>query len=119
MSETGGTWKVYEKQWVIVFASDLNPQQGSGKRQCEDRLEGSWAGKVDSLDVKIEAAFRASMAAAARFPWYLKLRLWVLIAEYKSNPTAMWMADEHRAIVRTGSKEERELLDYGRKRLSA
>jgi hypothetical protein len=45
-----------------------------------------------------------------------------MTAEYKSNPTAMWMAggaDEHSAIVRTGSKEERELLDYGRKRLSA
>jgi hypothetical protein len=118
MSEPGGTFKVYEKQWIIVFASDPRHSGYSGQLQCSDTLTTSYAGKVIPDDAKVEPA--VSERDGDRLPWYLKLRLWALVAEYREEP-GQWKlsgpADVQ--VVRAGSPEERKLLDYGRKKLAA
>ncbi len=105
MSEQG-TWKVYEKQWIIVFASDTS-QYLTGQRQCQDAWEGAWDGKVAREDMNI-VPLSEDDDELSRLPWYLKVRLWTLTAEYKSRPGQWRLAEESPEveIVRTGSPEE-------------
>ena len=119
MSEQG-TWKVYEKQWIIVFASDYRDILRNGQRQCQDAWEGAWDGKVAREDMNI-VPLSEDDDELSRLPWYLKIRLWTLTAEYKDEALALYLAGANldQEAVRAGSPEERKLLDYGRRRLVA
>jgi hypothetical protein len=109
------TWRVYEKQWLIVFASDPGALQPGDRPQesCEDKWEHDYAGKVELWDMKVEPF---STSEPERWPWYLKLRLWTMTGEFLGKPVMAGLAGF--ALVQGGSPEERALLDYGRKKLA-
>lgn len=108
------TWKVYQREWVTVFTSDLSGK--AGIPACRGKFASSFEGTV------LESEWRVVPFPEA--PAMLQLFIPNLKGEYRSIHDA---ADHRQQIeaaggivvtVAHGSLEEKALLDYGRKKLA-
>ena len=112
------SWRVYLTEWLTVYTSDEVEVLGAG--ECRDVYSRKYAGRVRSADWRISSAREIRPS-----PRCLQLRLPNLCGEFKDHNDALELAsrlmDGHKDgpcdLVRRGSDEEKELLEYGKKKL--
>jgi len=120
MASPSATWRVYLREWLIVYTSDAAGPEGVD--ECWDHFAGKYKGRVRDQDRQVAAT---SSDRPGAYPYRLELRLPNLKGEYKDEADAVLLSAEHAGIeeqprvVRRGSPEEQELLGYGRKMLPA
>jgi hypothetical protein len=107
-----GLWRVYAPVWVTAYISDAAGQDGY--LEAQQVMGERWSGRVRSEDMQVmEPAPGARTVVTMRRP--------VLRSEWKDERQAagqLQWAEEAQAVL-AGSDQERELLDFGRRRLRA
>ena len=120
-AQAGPTWRVYTRQWCIVFVSELPGEEG--KKAAEIRFSAKYEGKIEPGDSMITPVAELE---PDRFPYQLELRLWVmqLAATTRDHAEAVLKSltnlvpVSEPVMVQEGSSEERELVTYGQRKLS-
>lgn len=113
MSTPDAPWRVYLRDWVVVYTSD--ELEVPGRRECEAVYAEKYAGRVQTEDWRIRPAGQMRPSHQC-----LQLFLPNLKGEYGDrNPAAdlLQAMGSGGWLVRRGSAEEQELLDYGKKML--
>lgn len=110
---TEPTWRVYLSEWLTVYTSDQ--LEVPGQEECKAAYARKYGGRVRQEDVRIKPAGRLRPSHQA-----LQLRLPNLKGEFKDRTEAADLLQAMGSggwLVRRGSPEEQELLDYGKKML--
>lgn len=125
MGSTEPTWRVYLREWLIVWTSDADGPEGVD--ECWDYFARKYKGRVREEDRRVVDAITGRQGSAG--PQCLQLWLPNLKGEFKDRTDADKLADALAAdppyegaglfvgVIQRGSAEERELLEYGRKML--
>lgn len=118
--ERDATWRLYVREWVCVYTSTASGTEGQD--ECRELFEKTYRGRV------LDSEWRVVQGSHALFAW-LELFLPNLAGEFRDWAAADELSDELAEvnspaalsvfIVQRGTREERELLDYGRRRLPA
>jgi hypothetical protein len=104
-------WRVYRFEWAVVFISDSAGENGI--RECQQRFDAEYDGKV-----RVWRLGPWSLTEPDSWPWALELMLPVMKGEYTSRPPALEHAHKiDGAAVLEGSKEDKKLLNYGKRML--
>jgi hypothetical protein len=115
--ETNDTFKVYVKEWLMVFAS-IAPVKAGGEQEVLDRFEEKYAGRVRDEDVRLEPS---SSVSPDDYSMRLMLRLPNVKGEFKTRALASAYVDEQgfedASIVSRNSRDEHVLKDYSIKKL--
>ena len=121
MSTPDAPWRVYMDEWLIVWTGDAPGPEGQA--ECLSHFQVKYQGRVRERDWRVVPGIRG--VELARAPYCLQLRLPNLRGEYKDQDCALAQVasvscpGRNAEVVRRGSAQERELLDYGRKMLPA
>lgn len=120
VTELADTYRVFVKDWVIVYASTV--EDSPGRLQCVDHFNDRYEGRVEPEDERIVRMFHDTSQPAKH---YLELRLWTQKGEFKTHELAVefvrtldpakW-TDGH--VVKRNSRNEQILRDYGKVKLS-
>lgn len=103
--ETPDLWRVYCKEWWIVFACNTDGE-------AIDHYADNYQGRLEPEDWRsIEWAFGGRA---------LELRLWNLKGEYKHRELADQLAATltDAVVVPRSSRDEQDLLGYGKRKLA-
>lgn len=106
------TWCVYQREWVEVCRNGT----AIGHAACVQAFKLDWEGRVTR-----EAWRMQSSGSKEPLTWTLEILLPNLKGEFKDKKLAQEMAAglKGSVVVRWGSKEEAELLDYGTRQLKS
>jgi hypothetical protein len=105
------TWRVYLPEWLLVYASDA--LGSAGVAECEGKFERDWKGRIRDEDFQV-------ISAASNLPAVMRLRVPSMQGEWKDETLARQQAEGLPGDVRVVaafSAQERELLDYGKRKL--
>jgi len=103
-------WRVYLPEWLAVYTAGY--MGDPGEQECRKYFARKYGGRVRDED------WRVRPGGPDGWP-VLEVRLPNLRGEFKdeAEATDCWIELPHARMVRRGSAEERELLDYGKKKL--
>jgi hypothetical protein len=112
VSAPDAPWRVYLKEWLIVYTSDR--LEDYGQQECRDHFTKNYEGRIWPEDVQVRAVSQPGPQ-----PQVLEFRLWNRHGEYKDRTGADELASvlEGSVVVQRGSEDEQELLGYSRKML--
>jgi hypothetical protein len=116
MVEELDTWKVYVKDWLIVFTSPTDSELGMA--ECSVVFDDKFDGRVKESDSRITPMFDTGLTK-----YYLELRLWNPVGEFKTEELAkdfavsVYTAHPEFLIVGRNSRDEQVLQDYGKVKL--
>lgn len=108
------TWRVYVYDWVVSYSSDQPAE--AGHAECLTVFGERWEGRVADDDVRYEK--RGS-------GWSILLRLPERQGEFTDKLLAVQFATGISCerglphVAEAGSRVERDLLDYGKRKLQA
>lgn len=107
------TWQVYVQDWLIVFTSHSESELGHA--ECMALFVEKYEGRVRGPDMKVVPVFDIGVTK-----YYLELRLWNPLGEFKTEELAKDFADTVKEshpeflIVGRNSREEQVLQDYSK-----
>ncbi len=108
------TWCVYQPEFVAVYASEA--RGNDGRDECVAVFDRTWRGKITDED------WRLKNTGVRPYRYELQLKLHNLKGEYKDRNLALERSGKigrGAVVVKWGSPEEQQLLDYGDRQLSA
>lgn len=107
-----GLWRVYAPVWVVAYVSDADGN--AGFTEAQQAMDDRWAGRVRTEDMAAIPPSGGGRSAVA-------LHRPALHGEWRDRELADGQGSrlEGGLVVRAGSDQERELTDFGRRRLRA
>lgn len=112
--ETSDTYKVYVREWLVVFVSDAAGD--AGVEECRRRFREKYEGRVRDEDVRVEGTSR-------KFPDRYGSRLMLCLPNVRGEFKTLALAEEFAGkfdgavVVGRNSRDEYELKNYGLKKL--
>lgn len=111
------TWKVYVKDWLIVYTSDSDSELGMA--ECSVEFDEKYEGRVSEGDTRTTPMFDTGITK-----YYLELCLWNPLGEFKTEELAKDFActveksHPEFLIVGNNSRGEQVLQDYGKVKMA-
>jgi hypothetical protein len=108
------TYRVWARQWVTVYTSDVDGMDGV--TECEGHFRHKYEGNVKSDERKI------TLTGGERWPAILELCLPVVVAEYRQKPNAEAVQEQLASqqttwLTQYGTPADHELLSYAKRKL--
>jgi hypothetical protein len=108
-------FKLYRREWLIVFASESNG--AAGFDEASGHFNAKYEGRVFEQDFRVRSTALMPETSPDDVPVYLELFLWNVKGEYKHLRAARKDKRAGDVIVVRNSRAEFDLLDYSKKKL--
>jgi hypothetical protein len=115
VSDRPQLWRVYQREWVAVYTSDATGYEGSVEAQ--DFVRRTYEGCIRDGEARISRPGIAEEECITAEVFLPNLH-----GEWRDRDDAdrdASLAGPEAVVVAAGSPEERELLDYGKRKLPA
>jgi len=115
ISETPDTWRVYEKQWIVVFTEGQNLAGEEATQTCEEYFQHTYLGRREGQRRLHDGDWQIVAHPLLPHRRRLEVRIWTLLREAKEESEVQaLLGSPDRELVGRHTRAEAQLLNYGK-----